>query len=73
MGIHSTLPVSWLLLSQFLVVVFYPDHVCLTVMHRYGALAKLSTDDDITKRIDDSVRMLRTHLDQGHVVYGKSH
>ena len=45
----------------------------LTVIFRYGTSVKLSTDDDVTRRIDDSVRMLRSHLDQGHVVYGKSY
>lgn len=43
------------------------------LVFRYGTSAKLSTDDVVTKRIHGSVRMLRTHLDQGHVVYGKSY
>jgi phenylalanine ammonia-lyase len=50
----------------------FQDHVRLTMISRYGIATKISTDDDITKRINDSVRMLRTHLDKGHVVYGRS-
>jgi hypothetical protein len=73
MGAHLTSPVSLLLPSQFHIAVLFPDHVRLTTISRYGTTTKLSTDDDIAKRTDDSVNMLRTHLDKGRVVYGKSY
>jgi hypothetical protein len=51
---------------------FFSDQARLTIISRFGTTTKLSSNDDITKRIDDSVHMLRTHLDKGHVIYGRS-
>ncbi|KAI5243169.1 phenylalanine ammonia-lyase [Aureobasidium subglaciale] len=39
---------------------------------KYGMPAFISTDDVTRKRIDDSVHMLKRHLDSGHLVYGVS-
>ncbi|CAD0097899.1 unnamed protein product [Aureobasidium mustum] len=36
---------------------------------KYGVLTQLSNDDEIHKRMNDSVSMLKTHLNSGHLVY----
>ncbi|THX86664.1 phenylalanine ammonia-lyase [Aureobasidium pullulans] len=48
------------------------DIAGVVAVAKYGTPALLSTDDETRKRIDDSVGMLRTHLDSGHLVYGVS-
>ncbi|KAI4723667.1 phenylalanine ammonia-lyase [Aureobasidium sp. EXF-10727] len=48
------------------------DIASVVAVAKYGISAQLSTDDDTHKRVDDSVRMLKTHLDSGHLVYGVS-
>ncbi|KAH0007747.1 phenylalanine ammonia-lyase, partial [Aureobasidium melanogenum] len=39
---------------------------------KYGVSTQISADTEIDKRMNDSVSMLRTHLDSGHLVYGVS-
>lgn len=42
------------------------------MLPRYGVSTSLSMDADMIGRIDQSVEMLRRHLKDGHLVYGKA-
>lgn len=44
----------------------------ILMFRRYGVSASLSTDGDMLGRIDQSVEMLKRHLRDGHLVYGKA-
>lgn len=77
---HCTIDGSSLTIASVVAVAksvqCYPsltDHVCLIVRYRYGVLKQLSSDEEIQKRMNDSVSMLRTHLKSGHLVYGESY
>lgn len=37
---------------------------------RYGVRTELTQSDDFKTRIQDSVDVLKTHLEEGHIIYG---
>lgn len=37
---------------------------------RYGVLTELAQSDDFKTRIQDSVDVLKDHLEEGHIIYG---
>ncbi|KAF1991970.1 putative phenylalanine ammonia-lyase [Aulographum hederae CBS 113979] len=46
------------------------DIPSVVAVAKYGALATLDKTPEVTERIQASVDMLRSYLDQGHMVYG---
>ncbi|KAL1302896.1 hypothetical protein AAFC00_003222 [Neodothiora populina] len=46
------------------------DIPAIVAVGKYGVSAALSHDSSTLKKINDSVEMLRTHLEGGHLVYG---
>ncbi|KAG9600819.1 phenylalanine ammonia-lyase, partial [Aureobasidium melanogenum] len=48
------------------------DISSVVAIAKYGVSTQISADTEIDKRMNDSVSMLRNHLDSGHLVYGVS-
>ncbi|KAG9561612.1 hypothetical protein KCU97_g17543, partial [Aureobasidium melanogenum] len=45
------------------------DISSVVAIAKYGVSTQISADTEIDKRMNDSVSMLRNHLDSGHLVY----